>query len=183
MNFVLKLIYKLLSFFSTIYRRFLLIIYRSAFKKVGKNVLFNPYDLFSYKTIEIGSDVFIGKGAIFSASKSQIKIGNKVMFGPNVTIMGGDHNMSKVGAYMFDVQEKLPENDLPVLISNDVWVGCNATILKGVTIGEGAVIAAGSVVTSNVLPYSIVGGVPAKVIGSRFSEDDIIKHKLLLESS
>ncbi|WP_350546452.1 DapH/DapD/GlmU-related protein [Pseudoalteromonas sp. 5-MNA-CIBAN-0065] len=104
------------------------------------------------------------------------------MFGPNVTIMDGDHNMSKVGAYMFDVQEKLPENDLPVLISNDVWVGCNATILKGVTIGEGTVIAAGSVVTANVLPYSIVGGVPAKVIGSRFSEDEIIKHKLLLES-
>ncbi|WP_350546451.1 hypothetical protein [Pseudoalteromonas sp. 5-MNA-CIBAN-0065] len=69
MNFVLKLIYKLL-FISTAYRRLLLIIYRSAFKKVGRNVLFNAYDLFSYKTIEIGSDVFIGKGATFSASKS-----------------------------------------------------------------------------------------------------------------
>lgn len=160
----------------------MLIIYRSAFKKVGKNVLFNPYDFFSYKTIEIGSDVFIGKGATFSASKSQAKIGSAVMFAPNITIMGSDNNMSKVSAFMFDIQENISENDLPILIPNDVRVGCNITILAGGTIGEDALIAAGSVVTMNLLPHSIVGGVAEKIIGSRFSEDDIIKHKLLLES-
>ena len=99
------------------------------------------------------------------------------MFGPNVTIMGGDHNISQVGQYMFDVKEKLPENDLPVIIEDDVWLGTGCIILKGVTLGQGSVVAAGALVIKDVPPYSIVGGVPAKVIKMRFSEEEIEIHK------
>lgn len=60
-----------------------------------------------------------------------------------------------------------------IVVGNDVWIGANATILDGVTIGDGAVIATGSVVTKNVLPYTIVGGNPAKVIKQRFTDDQI----------
>jgi len=67
-----------------------------------------------------------------------------------------------------------PQKEAPV-IGNDVWVGMSTIIMRGVEIGDGAVIAAGSVVTSNVLPYSIVGGVPAKHIRYRFDEDQIQK--------
>jgi acetyltransferase-like isoleucine patch superfamily enzyme len=62
-----------------------------------------------------------------------------------------------------------------VIIGNDVWIGSNAVILDDVVIGDGAVIAAGAIVTANVEPYTIVGGVPAKVIRKRFSEDTIVK--------
>lgn len=152
-------------------------IYLPLFKKRGKNILFFPLNSsFSYKTIEMGDDVFIGPGARFSAIK-EIKIGSKVMFGPSVTIMGGDHNFSQVGRYMFDVHEKLPKNDSPVVIKDDVWIGNNAIILKGVTIGEGSIIAAGSLVIKDMPEYSIIGGVPAKVLKQRFSEEDIKKHK------
>lgn len=67
-------------------------------------------------------------------------------------------------------------NNRPVTIGNDVWIGANAVILPGVTIGDGAVIAAGAVVTKDVEDYSIVGGIPAKVIKYRFSKAQI--HKL-----
>ena len=77
--------------------------------------------------------------------------------------------------------EKLPENDQDVHIEEGVWVGCNATILKGVTIGKGAVVAAGSVVTKDVLPYSIVGGNPAKVIKYRFTPEQIEKHESIIK--
>lgn len=60
----------------------------------------------------------------------------------------------------------------PIIIKNDVWIGARAVILDGVTIGDGAIIAAGSVVTKNVEPYTIVGGIPAKLIRRRFSEED-----------
>lgn len=84
---------------------------------------------------------------------------------------------------MFDVKEKKPENDLKVIIEDDVWLGTGAIILKGVTIGRGSVIAAGALVTKDVPPYSIVGGLPAKVIKMRFSEQELKEHKRLLNIS
>ncbi|WP_343231767.1 DapH/DapD/GlmU-related protein [Thermomonas beijingensis] len=78
---------------------------------------------------------------------------------------------------MFDVKEKLPENDLTVQVESDVWVGAGAIILKGVTVGRGAVIAAGAVVNRDVPPYAIVGGVPARVLRMRWSEEQIAKHE------
>lgn len=64
-------------------------------------------------------------------------------------------------------------NNLPIMIGNDVWIGIKCIIMDGVTIGDGAIVAAGSVVTKDVPSYSIVGGVPAKVIKYRFSEEII----------
>ena len=76
---------------------------------------------------------------------------------------------------MIAVTEKLPENDQDVVFEGDNWIGANVTILKGVTIGEGAVIAAGSVVNKVVPSYSVVGGVPARVIRMRFTERNQIQ--------
>ena len=154
-----------------------MIIVKSFFKSVGKNFVFCPSDSFSYNTISVGDDVYIGPGAKFSASNSFISIGNKIMFGPNVTIMGGDHNTSQIGSYMYDVKNKLPENDLPVILEDDIWVGCCVTILKGVSIGTGSIIAAGSVVTKSIPANSVVAGVPAKVIKNRFTDIELLEHK------
>lgn len=68
----------------------------------------------------------------------------------------------------------------PVVIEDDVWCGANVTILKGVTIGHGSIVAAGAVVTKSCEPYSIIGGVPAKLIKMRFTPEQIIEHERLL---
>lgn len=159
---------------------FLMHAQKPLFRQVGRNVVFSPFSSFSYGTIEIGDNVFIGAGARLSASNSSIKIADNVMFGPNVTIMGGDHRFDVVGAYMFGVKDKLPENDLPVAIETDVWIGANVIILKGVTVGQGAVVAAGSVVTKDVVPYSIYAGVPARRVSMRFNEAEVERHKAIL---
>ena len=78
------------------------------------------------------------------------------------------------------VKEKLPENDAPIVIEDDVWCGANVTILKGVTIGRGSIVAAGAVVTTSFPPYSIIGGVPAKFLKKRFTEDEIRDHERIL---
>lgn len=153
---------------------------RPLFRKIGRNVIFSPFSSFSYASIEIGNDVFIGAGARFSATDSAITISDKVMFGPNVTIMGGDHRVDVVGQYMFDIKEKRPENDSPVFIGPDVWVGANATILKGVPVAQGAIVAAGAVVTRDVPEYAIVAGVPAKQVAMRFNAADQQIHKRAL---
>lgn len=158
-------------------RRLKMVLLKPAFRQYGENFIFDPDGQYSYETIEVGNDVFIGPGATFQASNSGIKIGNKVMFGPNVTIMGGDHNTTQTGKFMFDVKDKRPEDDLPVMIGDDVWIVAGVTILKGVCLNRGCIVAAGAVVTKDVPPYAVVGGVPARVLRLRFDIDTIVEHE------
>lgn len=128
----------------------------------------------------VGDYTSIPKGATFYCTEAPLTIGKKVIFGPHPTIITGDHRIDVIGKYIMDSKEKLPENDAPVVIEDDVWTGANVTILKGVTIGKGSVIAAGAVVTKSFPPYSIIGGVPAKLLKMRFTPDEIEKHERLL---
>ncbi|WP_197497428.1 acyltransferase [Polaribacter vadi] len=150
---------------------------KMVFAECGENV-YVGYDCeFTYSNIILGNKIYIGSHASFIAAISKIIVGNNVMFGPHVTIRGGNHRIDVIGKFMIDVKDKLPENDLDVIIGDDVWVGCNATILKGIIIGKGAVVAAGAVVTRSVPPYAIVGGNPAKIIKYRFTESQILIHE------
>ena len=169
-----------LLFCRRVWRRFKMILLRSAFKKHGRHFIFDPEGYYTFETIQVGDDVTLGAKAILMASESQIMIGSKVMFGPNVIIVGGDHNTSVIGKYMRDAQSKRPEDDQDIIIEDDVWVGAQAIILKGVRIGRGSIIAAGTVVNKNVPPYTTVAGVPARVIGRRFDIDTILVHELEL---
>lgn len=76
--------------------------------------------------------------------------------------------------------DKLPENDQDVIIEEDVWCGSNVSIMKGVTIGRGSIVAAGSVVTKSCPPYSIIGGIPARVIKQKFTGEEILEHERIL---
>jgi len=180
MGYLIKQINKIFFIISKVNRRIKMYFLKYNFKSIGNNVIFDPSDSFSFETIEIGNDVFIAGGAIMHASDSSISIGNKVMIGPNITIMGGDHNTCTLGEYMYDIHTKLPENDLPVKIEDDIWIGVNVTILKGVVIGKGSIIAAGAVVTKSCEPYSVLAGIPAKTIKKRFSETNLKKHIKIL---
>lgn len=163
-----------------IWRRIRCTVLRYAFKSHGRNFIFDPDGNYSYETIQVGDDVFIGQGATLQASASSITIGNKVMFGPNVTIIGGNHNASILGQFMFDIKIKQVNDDQPVIIEDDVWIGASAIILKGVQIGRGSIVAAGAIVTKKVPPYTIVAGVPARVVSIRFSLPEIFKHEAQL---
>ncbi len=163
-------------------KRLLRFVMRPMFRSYGRHFVFDPDDYFSYRTISVGNDVLIGPGARIYSSDSTITFGNKIMLGPGVSIVGGDHNTSMVGAFMRDVTQKLPENDLPVVIEDDVWIGSNAIILKGVTIARGSIVAAGAVVTKSFPPYSIIGGVPARLLKPRWPEETIAQHEAALLS-
>lgn len=81
---------------------------------------------------------------------------------------------------MSAVKTKRSQDDQLVVIEDDVWVGTRATILKGVRIGHGSIVVAGAIVVRSVPPYSIVGGVPARVLKWRWSVDEIVRHEALL---
>lgn len=102
------------------------------------------------------------------------------MFGPGVTIMAGNHNTSVVGRAMWDVGDKRPIDDQPVVIEDDVWVGAGAIILKGVTIGRGAVVGAGAVVSVSVRPYTVLVGDRRHKVGERFTHEEAFAHETAL---
>jgi hypothetical protein len=90
-------------------------------------------------------------------------------------LTGGDHHSEYVSTCLFYFAmgagpKKFADSKGPIVIGNDVWSGFGSLVLPGVTVGDGAILAAGAVVTRDVPPYSIVGGVPAKVISYRFEE-------------
>ena len=179
--FLLRWIVQLVILWRRIWQRLNMLLLRSAFHRYGKHFIFDPRDSFSYDNIEVGDDVSFGSGALLLAAKSKIIIGNKVMFGPKVTIVGGRHNTSVVGRFMYDVHEKRLDDDLGVIFEDDIWVGSCAIILRGVRVGRGSIVAAGALVNKSVLPYTIVGGIPAKKISMRFNDiDTIMTHEAML---
>ena len=153
---------------------------------IGDNVsIQDNVKIFGAENVFLGNDIFLGSETLLLCTRAKIIFGNHIMFGPHVSVITGDHRTNVIGKYMTQISddEKLPENDAPVIFEGDNWVGCSATILKGVTVGRGAVIAAGAVVTKDVPPYSIVGGTPAKIISYRFNKQQILEHEALLSKN
>lgn len=155
--------------------------------------------VYAYGDIELDNNISIsGPGTVLHAVKGKIKIGSYTSIAPNVTITEFNHDINRPSTYAFgyNIFHEEFKNDVTskgnITIGEDVWIGSNVCILSGVNIGRGAVIAAGAVVNKDVEPYSIVGGVPARLIKMRFSQEKINKlesmewwkwdHKKILEN-
>ena len=141
--------------------------------KVGNNFSLGKNSIIECTGVirELGEELIIGDNVgiaanAFIAMRGKVEIGSNTIFGPNVSIHAENHNFSDI-----DKPIKLQgATRKGVKIGEDCWVGSKAVILDGVTIGSHSIIAAGAVVTKDVPEYSIVGGVPAKVIKSRKGE-------------
>ncbi len=113
--------------------------------------------------IDIGDHCSIGVQCYITAV-SDLRIGKHVLIAGQCYIGGGRYPMDRDGIPM---KEKGAYSDGPIVIGDDVWIGAGVKILDNIKIGEGAIVGAGAVVNKDVAPYTIVGGVPAKVIGTR----------------
>ena len=137
---------------------------REIFGSAGKNLVVHSQLNVDYgKNIHVG-DNFLANYNLTVLDIAPVNIGNNVWIGPNTDIYTVNHPLTAKGR-----QERLAIGK-PVTIGNDVWIGGHSTICPGVTIGDGAVIAAGSVVTKHVPANVVVGGGPAKVI-KRIDQD------------
>ena len=156
----------------------------------GLNLMeYSTINALSYDGVEIGDNFTLGKYAIiectgvlrnvgnsltignnvginhycFIGVRGDIEIGNNVIFGPRVNVFSENHVFDDLDVPIKNQGVKKDKT----IIGSDVWIGANVSIMSGVTIGNGCVIAAGSIVTKDVEAYSIVGGVPAKLIKKR----------------
>lgn len=136
--------------------------------QIGKRVVFYPgVWIMPLSSITLGDDVDLSKGVLITTGGG-ITIGDRTMIGYRTQILSSNHGIPPFPQRIF----KAPDIRSPVVIGNDVWIGGNSMILPGITIGEGAVIAGGSVVTKDVPSYAIVGGCPAKLIKYRENVSD-----------
>lgn len=155
LEFVIFLLHIIGFFPSHHVRRFF---YRLAGMKIGPgSTLHMGTRLYNTKNITIGKDTIIGEGAILDG-RAALHIGDHVDFATEVMVYNSQHDIES---------PTFTAEIAPVVIKDYVFVGPRAIILPGVTIEKGAVVAAGAVVTKDVEPFTVVGGIPAKVIGER----------------
>jgi acetyltransferase-like isoleucine patch superfamily enzyme len=99
------------------------------------------------------------------------------MMAPRLALVTASRTSSATGRFRDVLEEKRPEDAQPIVIEDYVWLGLRAIVLKRVTIGRGSVVSAGSVVTRDVAPYSVVAGVPARLVRMRFGREQIERHE------
>ncbi len=154
--------------------------YYSKFNKCGRGVNLARHGIIVRpEEMSVGDNVYIGPRFMISAWG--LTLGSNILIGPNLVIMCENHLFDKVGRPMFDYS--LDKNIVGVDIEDDVWIGANVTILKGVTIGEGSVVGACSLLTKSILPYTISFGNPASEVKLRFTPEELKKHLHVVNSS
>ena len=137
--------------------------YKLMFRRLESFALIYPGVRFTHSYgIRAGQSFSINSGALIDG-RGGVTIGDHVMIGPYAVIVSSDHDFRQSEKPMTACDHILK----PVTIGNDVWIGAKAVVCAGVTIGDGAVVAAGAVVTENVEDFEIVGGVPARMISRR----------------
>ena len=159
---------------------------KNAFAKAWRDK--NPHNLtevgnreFPINVVNVGNASYgmLHIQSLFEQEGERLTIGNYVSIGPGVQfLLGVNHQTKTFTTYplysrLIASSNKDALNNGPIVIEDEAWIGTDAIIMSGVTIGKGAMIAAGSVVTKDVPPYAIVGGVPARLIRYKFSEEII----------
>lgn len=155
-------------------------VFKIKWRKCNKHNFTVAKNIFDKNRVKVGNFTYGSLYIIMSNVSHKITIGSFCSIAPNVTfIVESDHPINKLSTFPFKVKclnqkyEAISKGD--IIIDDDVWIGYGSVILSGVHIGQGAIIAAGSVVTKDVPAYAIVAGIPAKVIKYRFSKEVILK--------
>lgn len=147
-----------------------------------------PMNDFNFNNVELGYGSYGELNVVDFGGDKKLVINNYVSIAQNVSfILNADHYTNHISTYPFKVKvlhttssESFGKGN--IIVDDDVWIGYGATIMSGVHIGQGSVVAAGAVVTKDVPPYAIVGGVPAKVIKYRF-EPEMIEELIKIDYS
>lgn len=137
--------------------------YHVTLPKCGSELYVHPHvAIYFPQNVALGNNVYMNRG-VFITARADVVIGDSVLIGPYTVINSGNHAYSDP-----DRAIRLQDHvSAPIVIEDDVWLGAHVTVLPGVTIGRGAVVAAGAIVTRDVEPNSVVAGVPARAIKHR----------------
>lgn len=164
--------------FSKIQNFVRLYLFRKAWRKKNAHNTTIAANMFDLDAVTVGNHSYGAIRVLNWGQKEHLHIGNFCSIAQNVMfILNADHYTDRISTFPFQVKLQLNGGELEgvskgdIVVEDDVWIGYGVTVLSGVHIGQGAVVAAGAVVTKDVPAYAIVGGVPAKVLRYRFTEE------------
>ena len=150
----------------------------SATSRIGRNVTVrNPHHLIMGDNTNIDQDAFImnGRAKLIMKKNSGAAIGLLAVTGNHMSLVG--KNIKQVTNELKDKYDINHEMDKDIIIEEDVWIASHVTLLSGAVLGRGCEIGAGSVIRGSIPPYAVVIGNPCKVVGFRFTPEEIIEHE------
>jgi virginiamycin A acetyltransferase len=143
----------------------------------GKNVIIDlPVKIDHPENVYLYDDASIYECCRILSNGGKFNMGKHSGAAQGLTVVTGNHK-SEVGSFIKDCMRNNFDEERDVIIDEDVWIGTNVTLLSGVHVGRGATIGAGSVCRKSIPPYSIVIGNPAKIVGFKFTPEQIIEHE------
>ena len=155
-----------------------LLLFRRVWKRRFPGSHIVPRNVFGVDNVGVGRGSYGAVRIVTSSRNPKVRIGAWCSFADITIVCGNEHPMDRISTYPFKAKllrecrgEGVPKGDRGVTICDDVWVGYNAVILDGVTLGRGCVVGAGAVVARDVPPYAVAVGNPARVVKFRFPEE------------
>lgn len=166
--------------FYTLYRRYF-VYSRKKFGYIAKDVnLIPPIYISNPENVYLYGDNGLNNATILTVNAKFIMKAHSGSAG-GLRVVTGNHAMVLGRFYRTITESEKPKGwDKDVVVEEDVWIGCNVTLLSGVTVGRGCTIAAGAVVAKSTPPYAVIGGVPAKFIKFKWTIDEILEHEAAL---
>jgi acetyltransferase-like isoleucine patch superfamily enzyme len=150
---------------------------RRQFGRIGRDFVFDPLTskFVTPQLLRAGDDCFLNA---FAHLSGDIELGDRVMVGPGVRLMSGNHLYGLIGHHprFLKASHDNPEHLELLVVESDAWIGAGCAVLGGVTIGTGSILAAGSVATTDVPPFVVAAGIPARPIRRIFSDADLAEH-------
>jgi acetyltransferase-like isoleucine patch superfamily enzyme len=153
---------------------------RHRFGAIGRGTTYDPTTstISHPENFFLGRNIFIGGHAVMSAVDVPVVIGDDTIIGPGLCLISGNHRYDLPGVAFRAIERG---DNAPITIGRNVWIGARVIVLRGVTIGDAAVIGAGSVVTRDVEPFAVAVGSPARRIRWRFEGADRERHQSFID--
>lgn len=153
---------------------------KESFGSIGNGTIINQNSKLVPQNMYLEDNIIIQNGVNFISFRGRLFIKKYSVISSGCIIVPSRHVPSVGVPFYYATKYHIGDSDSDIHIEEDCWIGAGSILLPGITIGRGAIVGAGSVVTKNVPPYSVVVGTPAKIISVKFSFNDIVSHEKFL---
>lgn len=163
-----------------LYKQYISPLNKSGYGRIGEHSVIKNNTTINKKNVFIGDYCIIQDQINFISNKGKLIVGKYSVVSSGCTVIPGSHLLTVGVPFYISAMNHINDDEGDIIIEEDCWIGAGCILLPKCHVGRGAVVGAGSVVKKNVLPYAVVVGSPARIIATKFTKEEIIKHEQIL---